>query len=379
MNTLIELLKYGQSYWLDNLTREKITSGELKKRVTREGLRGITSNPSIFNMAIAQSNSYDEQIKELSRQGKTPPLIYEFLTVKDVQDACDILRPVFDQSGGVDGFVSLEVSPYLARNTNGTIEEVHRLHTEVNMPNCYIKIPGTREGILAIEQMLYEGIPINITLLFSVERYVEIVEAYIRALRRRDDEGLAVDKIVSVASFFLSRIDVLVDQLLKDDLNSRTGSVDGNLPDPASLIGKAGIASARLAYQRFRELFESEEWMKLQARGARVQRPLWASTGNKDALFYDLRYVESLIGPDTVNTMPDETINALADHGKLRENTIEDGLVEAHQLFASLKALGIDIEIITQQLEEEGIRKFVDAYDELLTNLAKKQAEIEGM
>jgi transaldolase len=378
MNTLIDLLNYGQSYWLDNLTREKISSGEIKNRVTKQGLRGITSNPSIFNKAIAESDSYDEQIKSLVREGKSPAQIYEMLTVKDVQDACDILKPVFEQSGGIDGFVSLEVSPYLARDTNGTIDEVHRLYKEVSRPNCYIKIPGTKEGIPAIEQMLYEGIPINITLLFSVSRYAEIAEAYLRALRRRDAEGLPVNKIVSVASFFLSRIDILTDQLLADHFNPKTGLKGNESLIPASLTGKAGIASARLAYQKFRELFGSEGWKQLEAKGAHVQRLLWASTSNKDPLYNDLRYVEPLIGMDTVNTLPDKTIEALSDHGKLRENTIEDDLEETRQLFGKLGSVGIDIEKVAQQLENEGIQKFTEAYDNLLNDLAKKKAAISG-
>jgi transaldolase len=378
MNTLTGLLDYGQSYWLDNLTRKKITSGEIKYRVIHQGLRGITSNPSIFNKAIAESTSYDELIKTLVKKGNGPGQIYEILTVKDVQDACDILKPVYQESDGIDGFVSLEVSPYLARDTKGTIEEAHRLFKKVARSNCYIKIPGTIEGLPAIEQMLYEGIPINITLLFSVERYGEIAKAYIRALERRIAEGLPVNKIMSVASFFLSRIDVLTDQLLRNHIIPEAGSKGNDVLLPDSLLGKVGIASARLAYQRFRQLFGGPEWKQLQDMGAHVQRPLWASTGNKDPLFYDLRYVESLIGRDTVNTMPDETIEALADHGQLRENTIEDGLEEAYQLFGQLKTFDIDIEIVTQQLEDEGIRKFIEAYDQLLDNLEKKRSDING-
>ncbi|MGE5428658.1 MAG: bifunctional transaldolase/phosoglucose isomerase [Methylococcaceae bacterium] len=378
MNNLIDLLNYGQSYWLDNLTREKITSGEIENRVTQQGLRGITSNPSIFNKAMAEGDSYDQQINELVRQGNGSSRIYEILTVKDVQDACDILKPVYEQSGGIDGFVSLEVSPYLARNTKGTIDEVHRLFEEVNRSNCYIKIPGTKEGIPAIEQMLYEGIPINITLLFSVERYVEVAKAYIRALQRRDAEGKPVNNVVSVASFFLSRLDVLTDQLLGYHIIPEAGQRMENHLLPASLIGKTGIASARLAYQRFIELFSSKEWKLLEGKGAHVQRPLWASTGNKDPLFEDLRYVESLIGPDTVNTLPDETIDALARDGKLRENTIAEGLGEARQLFGQLMSFDINIEFVTQQLENEGIQKFKEAYNTLIGNLAKKRADMLG-
>ena len=378
MNKLIDLLNYGQSYWLDNLTREKITSGEIENRVTQQGLRGITSNPSIFNKAMAEGNSYDQQIKELVQQGNSPSRIYELLTVKDVQEACDILRPVYEESGGIDGFVSLEVSPYLARNTRGTIDEVHRLFKEVKRPNCYIKIPGTKEGVPAIEQMLYEGIPINITLLFSVERYVEVAKAYIRALQRRDAEGKPVNNIVSVASFFLSRIEVLTDQLLGYHMIPEWGSKGSEELLPASLLGKAGIASARLAYQRFREMFGSEEWKLLEGKGAHVQRPLWASTGNKDPLYEDLRYVESLIGQDTVNTLPDETIAALADHGNLSYNTVDDGLGEAGQLFGQLMTFDINIEFVAQQLENEGIQKFKESYNKLLENLTKKRVDILG-
>ncbi len=373
MNNLIELLNYGQSYWLDNLTREKINNDELLKRVTLEGLRGITSNPSIFNNAISQGDSYDLQIKYLVNQGNSVSDIYDGLTIKDVQDACDILKPVFDHSGGIDGFVSLEVSPYLAHDAKATIDEVHRLYEKVNRPNCYIKIPGTKEGIPAIEQMIYEGIPINITLLFSVERYIEIAEAYVRALQRRDAEGKPVNKIVSVASFFLSRIDVLIDHLLKKITLQDNNPKGIGTSLPKSLIGKSGVASARLAYQKFKEIFGTDVWKQLENKGAHVQRLLWASTGNKDPLFYDLRYVEPIIGKDTVNTMPDQTIKALADHGKLRKNTIEEDLEEAGKLFEHLKTLGFDIKILIQQLEDEGVQKFKDAFDELLDNLSKKK------
>ncbi len=376
MNTLTGLLSYGQSYWLDNLTRKKITSGEIKKRVTLQGLRGITSNPSIFNKAIAESDSYDLQIKALVLKGKGLGQIYELLTVKDVQDACDILRPVYRESGGIDGFVSLEVSPYLARDTKGTIDEVHRLFKEVSRPNCYIKIPGTKEGLPAIEQMLYEGIPINITLLFSIERYAEVAKAYIRALERRAAEGKPVNKVVSVASFFLSRIDVLTDQLLGSHIIPEPDLRGDASLLPASLLGKAGIASARLAYKRFREIFSTPSWKQLEKKGAHVQRPLWASTGNKDPLYDDLRYVESLIGPDTVNTLPDETIEALAGHGQLRKNSISEDLDEAGKLFTRLKKFDIDMEDVTQQLENEGIRKFIEAYNKLLVDLARKRADI---
>lgn len=372
MSTLVDLLNYGQSYWLDNLTRKKITSGELKKRVTEQGLRGITSNPSIFHKAITGSEDYDAQIKELVAKGLTAQQVYDALTVADVQNACDILKPVFDSSGGVDGFVSLEVSPYLARDTEGSVREARRLHKMVDRLNCYIKIPGTKEGVPAIEQCLYEGININITLLFSVERYVEIAQAYISAIKRRVAEGKQVTNIVSVASFFLSRIDVLTDSLL-----SQYMITDGS-SGPELLLGKAALASAKLAYKRFKEIFSTAEWKALEEKGAHVQRPLWASTSTKDPLYDDLMYVETLIGDDTVNTLPDDTINALADHGKLQRDTIEQDVDKAPQVFDKLKKIGIDIDFVTQQLENDGIKKFIEPYDQLMTALEDKRVKMLG-
>ncbi|MEJ2492861.1 MAG: bifunctional transaldolase/phosoglucose isomerase, partial [Ignavibacteriaceae bacterium] len=372
MNNLIKLLDYGQSYWLDNLTRGKIKKGEIKNRVTQQGLRGITSNPSIFNKAISKGNDYDAQIKQLVREKKSVREIYEALTVKDVQDACDILKSVYDESNGTDGFVSLEVSPYLARDTEGTIKEARRLFSKVDRPNCFIKIPGTDEGIPAIEQCLYEGININITLLFSIQSYEAVALAYIKALERRLDEGKDIKNIASVASFFLSRIDVLTDQLLGHYIipEKTTGE-----PRPENLLGKAAIASAKIAYQSFKNIFSGERWQKLSNNGARVQKPLWASTSTKDPLYSDVRYVETLIGPHTVNTLPDETIDAFADHGKLIENSIEHSIDEARQTFENLRKLGIDINFVTRQLVNEGIQKFISPYDNLMKTLADKRSQ----
>jgi transaldolase len=251
MNTLVDLLNYGQSYWLDNLSRKKIRSGELQKRVSEQGLRGITSNPSIFHKAITGSADYDEQIKELVKKGCTLREIYDALTIKDVQDACDILKPVYESSGGTDGFVSLEVSPYLALDKQGSIDEAQRLYKSVDRLNCFIKIPGTKEGIPAIEELLYAGVNINVTLLFSIQRYIDVANAYISAIKRRVAEGKPVNNTVSVASFFLSRIDVLADQLLSQYIIPGN---NGKNVQPQLLLGKAGIASARLAYQSFKEL-----------------------------------------------------------------------------------------------------------------------------
>jgi transaldolase/glucose-6-phosphate isomerase len=372
MSVLNELINYGQSYWLDNLTRGKIKKGEIKKRVSQQGLRGITSNPSIFNKAISKGTDYDTQIKQLVKENKNVQEIYEELTVKDVQDACDILRTVYDESDGTDGFVSLEVSPYLARDTEGTIEEARRLYSKVNRPNCFIKIPGTDEGIPAIEQCLYEGININITLLFSIHSYEAVAWAYIKALERRIDEGKDIKNIASVASFFLSRIDVLADQLLGTYIipEKTTGE-----PRPENLLGKAGIASAKIAYQSFKNIFYGERWHKLVDNGARVQKPLWASTSTKDPLYSDIRYVETLIGPHTVNTLPDETIDAFADHGKIIENSIEQDVDEARKSFEDLGKLGIDIDFVTLQLVNEGIEKFISPYDNLMKTLADKRSQ----
>jgi transaldolase len=376
MNMLIELLETGQSYWLDNLTRGKITNGELKKRVEEQGLRGITSNPSIFNKAISAGQDYDGQISALVKEGKNPEQIYDALTIKDVQDACDILNPVYEESGGTDGFVSLEVPPYLARDTEGTMKEARRLFSAVGKQNCLIKIPGTKEGIPAIKQMLYEGININVTLLFSVDRYVEVAQAYISAIARRVAEGKPVDHVISVASVFISRIDVLTDQLL-DQYIIPTGE-NKNTNQINLLSGRAGIATARLCYQKFKEIFIDEDWKKLEEKRAHVQRPLWASTSNKDPQYDDLRYVESLIGTNTVNTLPDETIAAFADHGSIKKDAIEQGLGQSNELFGELKKMGIDISFITQQLENEGVQKFTKSYNTLISNLADKRLKMLG-
>ncbi len=374
MKKFDKLLEYGQSYWLDNLSREILKNGELKNRIENEGLRGITSNPKIFNTAMTQGHLYDEQIMGMAEKGKRPDEIYEDLAVKDIQDACDMLRGVYNSSDGVDGFVSLEVSPHLARDAAKTMADARRLFRIVGRPNCFIKIPGTTECLPAIEQMLYEGININITLLFSIQSYEDVAEAYIRAVERRLKEGMPVNKLASVASFFLSRIDVLVDHKLHDEIIPRLSGEKKIMA--GNLLGQSAVASAKIAYQSFEKIFSGERWEKLASKGARVQRPLWASTSNKTEGYRDTRYVEPLIGQHTVNTMPDETIEAFKDHGILEPGTILKDTDKAFQVFSDLEQTGISMEKVTGQLVEEGIDKFIKPYDALLDSIKEKATHV---
>ena len=370
MNNLRQLIEQGQSFWMDNLTRGMIVHGELRKRVEEQGLRGITSNPSIFSKSISKSSEYDDQIRQLVEEKQGVHEIYEALVVKDIQDACDILRPVYEESDGVDGFVSLEVSPYLAHNAEGTVVEAKRLFQAVGRPNCFIKIPGTSACMPAIEECLYLGLNVNITLLFSIQSYEEVAYAYLRALERRAVEGKPVRQVASVASFFLSRIDTTVDQLLGHRIILGGG---GSGPKPESLFGTAAIASAKLAYLKFQRIFSGARWHKLSDLGARVQRPLWASTSTKDPLYRDVKYVEPLIGRHTVNTMPEQTIAAFADHGVIEADAIEKGIEEARQVFADLKRLGVDLDLVMSQLVNEGIQKFIEPYEALLRALSSRR------
>jgi len=372
MNPLLQLVECGQSYWLDNLTRAMIASGDLKRRVTGEGLRGVTSNPAIFHKAIAGSEDYDPQILELSTAGKDVAEIYERLVVTDVRDACDVLRPVYDASHGVDGFVSLEVSPHLAHDTEGTMLEARRLFQAVRRPNLLIKIPGTLEGIPAVEEMLYEGMNINITLLFAIERYEAVAEAYMRAFERRIAQGKGVDRVASVASFFLSRIDVLTDELLGELMKKKAN------PSAERLLGKLAIANAKLAYESFKAMVAGDRWKRLEEKGARVQRLLWASTSTKNPRYSDVYYIEPLVGAHTVNTMPNETIAAFADHGRVVKDAVESGADEARQVLADLKSLGIDPGRVTDQLLREGVQKFIEPFDKLMGTLAEKRRKILG-
>lgn len=367
MNPLLKLIEQGQSYWLDNLTREMIENGELEQRVRSEGLRGITSNPSTFSKAISGGSAYDAQIAGLDGDVSA---VYEALATTDVRNACDILRPVYDSSHGADGFVSIEVSPHLARDAEATLIEARRLWQTVDRPNVLIKIPGTAEGVSAIERALVEGINVNITLLFSVPAYQAVAKAYIRALERRVLDGKPVDKIASVASFFLSRIDVLVDGRLQERLEQTPApETTAQIRD---LVGKVAVANAKLAYQWFKANLMTERWLDLAGEGARVQRLLWASTSTKNPDYHDLMYVEPLIGPDTVNTMPESTIDAFRDHGKVQA-TLESDLSDASGVMGALELVGIDFDDVARQLEDEGIQKFVDPFDDLMRAIAEKR------
>mgnify|MGYP001048270884 FL=1 len=361
-NPLLDLSRFGQSYWLDDLSRGMIRSGELQRRVAEEGLTGVTSNPTIFYAALSKGTDYSDQLRKLS--GQPAHTIYEALIVSDVRDACDILRPVYDRTEGRDGFVSLEISPNLARNIHGSVVEARRYWQEVSRPNLLIKVPGTIEGVSVVEQLLAEGINVNVTLLFSVERYHEVALAYINALERRKVDRLPLTNVASVASFFLSRIDTLVDKLLRQ-------KIENGIAEAKNLLGKAAVANAKLAYQKYKELIASGRWHFVEAAGARPQRLLWASTSTKNPSYSDLMYVEPLIGRQTINTMPLQTIAAFADHGKAAE-TLEQGIDEAKRVMRDLQAIGIDMQEVTRQLLDEGIQKFVDSYNEILQLIAAK-------
>ena len=355
MNPLNKVRNLGQSIWLDLLDREIMRSGKLQSLIDNDDLRGLTSNPAIFEKAISGSSDYDQDIVELSKKEDDNAAIFFEMAIADIQKAADIFKPVYNKTNGEDGFVSLEVSPYLARDTDGTIAQAKDLWNRVNRKNVMIKIPGTKEGLVAIRECLREGININVTLLFGLPRYKEITEAFMGGLEDRLAEGNSIKDISSVASFFLSRIDVMVDPMLKEK-------------DAENLKGKIAIASAKQAYQIYLEMISSERFKKLEDNGVRPQRVLYASTGTKDPSFSDVLYVESIIGKDTINTLPIETIDAFRDHGKAEE-TLTSNLDEANKAMAELKEKGIDIDKITQKLENEGIDKFSEAYNKLLKSI----------
>ena len=358
-NPLIKLRGCGQSAWLDFLSKHLLDSGELRRLIDEDGLGGVTSNPAIFEKAIAGSNDYDDDIGKLSRQGKGIQEIYETLTVADVQRAADLFLPVSRKLEGADGFVSLEVNPHLAHDTPGTIGEARRLWGKLDRPNVLIKVPGTQEGLPAIRQLISEGINVNVTLLFGLPRYREVAEAFLSGLEERGARGEHL-RVASVASFFLSRIDTLVDPILK----RMAGAA-------ASLQGEVAIASAKVAYTIYRQVFGSHRFQVLKNQGARPQRLLWASTSTKNPAYRDVKYVEPLIGPETINTMPLETLNAYRDHGK-PASRLSEGADQAAAVLQRLPELGIDLNQVTQQLEDEGVEKFNQPYDKLMRSLEDK-------
>lgn len=369
-NPLLKLKSLGQSIWLDSIRRGQILSGELAALRDRDGVSGETANPTIFEKAIAGSHDYDGAIRDLVRGGKSSLEIYETIAIKDVQMACDVFRPVYNKTKGADGFVSIEVSPKLAHDTDGTIAEAKRFFREVNRPNVMIKIPGTKEGVPAIEECLYSGLNINITLLFSIQAHEEVAWAYVRALERRLAEGKPIDRIASVASFFVSRIDTLGDKMLADKMRSTS---DPTLTAKLEALGgKAAIANAKMAYQLFKKIFNDPRFLALKKKGARVQRPLWASTSTKNPNYPDTLYVDQLIGPDTINTLPLETINAFRDHGKPHA-TIEEDIEGAEQVLRDLHEVGLSLDAITAQVLDEGVVKFEESLDSLLAGITTKR------
>jgi transaldolase len=363
--------EYGQSIWMDNLSRDLLTSGELARSIETRGVLGITSNPAIFEKAIKGNAIYDAQIIEGVKAGKSLDEIYESLIFTDIRHACDVLRPVYDRTQGIDGYVSIEVPPNLASDTATTIVEARRYHAAIDRPNVMIKIPGTDEGLPAVEQMIGEGVSVNVTLLFSVESYVATAWAYIRGLEACVAKGEDIDNISSVASFFLSRIDSNIDAKLDSLLEQLTDSTKAE--KIAALKGKIAIANAKVAYQEYKKIIATDRWQQLAAKGARVQRLLWASTGTKDPSYSDVMYVDGLIGNDTVNTLPPNTIEACADHCA-PASRIESGVDEAYRLIASLKDpdINIDLDAVMVDLLEDGIDKFIKPFDSLMASLDGK-------
>ncbi len=368
-NPPVDVQQYGQSIWYDNISRDLIQSGELQKLLDEYGVVGMTSNPTIFEKAIGHGTAYDESIRTLL--DKDPEAIFDLLAIDDIQHAADLLRPIFERTNGVDGYISLEVPPMLSNDTEHTLETAKRLRDAVNRPNLMVKIPGTEAGLPAIEEALFAGVNINITLLFSVENYVQVMERYVRALERRLEAGLPIDHIASVASFFLSRIDVIVDKQLENNIRAAQGRDIDRLTANSELLGKAAIANAKVAYRRFKQLFYGERFAKLRAAGAKVQRPLWASTGTKNPAYPDTMYLDQLIGPDTVNTVPPATLIAFKDHGTVAP-TLEQDVNGAQVILDKLAEVGVNMELVTQQLQEDGVEQFLDSFRKLIEGVAGK-------
>jgi len=367
-NPLIMLKQYGQSFWYDNISRGLLRSGELKRMIEEEGLRGVTSNPTIFYKAIQAGNNYEGQLHELLGRKASEKEIFYALAIQDIVEACELLMPVYEESSGLDGYVSIEVDPHLAHDTAGTVREASELAERIGKPNLMVKVPATAEGLPAVEELLYRGCNINVTLLFSTKRYEEVINVYMKGLERRISEGKAVEGIASVASFFVSRVDTLTDRLLAERLKEE----DVDEERIRALMGKAAVANARIAYQVFKDAFSSERFFALVNKGAKIQRLLWGSTSTKNPAYRDVLYVEELIGPGTVNTMPDATWRAFKDHGRVGR-TIDADIEAAVATIQAIEEQGISIDRVTKELEDEGVRLFTESFDAVLRLIAEKK------
>jgi transaldolase / glucose-6-phosphate isomerase len=370
-NPLKQLERFGQSPWLDFIRRTLLTSPEMKRMLAEDGLKGMTSNPTIFEKAIDGSSDYDQQFEQLVNQGKNVDEIYEALTIADIQSACDVLRPLYDSSASKHGYVSYEVSPLLANDTDGTVSAARRYWARIARPNVMIKVPATPEGLPAIQTLISEGLNINVTLMFSMTHYNNVAEAYIKGIEKRAQGGGAIDKIFSVASFFVSRVESLVDKKLDAKLKQK------NDPAIAALKGTAAVANTKLVYQRYKEIFLGQRFAAMKAKGARTQWPLWASTGTKDPSYSDVKYVDELIGADTVNTMPPATMDAFRAHGKAAA-TLESNLDAARDAVNKLKATGIDLLAVGEELQLEGVELFKKSFEDLLAATSKHRERIQS-
>jgi len=360
-----EILDFGQAIWLDYIRRDLIRSETLRDLV-KQGVTGLTSNPTIFQKAVAEGSEYDEQIRELARAGRSREEIYEAITQRDIAAAADILRPVYDETHGRDGFVSLEVNPALAYDTEGTLAEARRLFAALDRPNVMIKVPATPQGLPAVRTLIAEGINVNVTLIFAIQVYEQVMQAYLDGLRQRLEAGKPLTSVASVASFFVSRIDTLVDRKLNEKIEAGQKGLE-------TLLGQVAVANARIAYDRFRHVFGSETFAPLRRAGARVQRPLWASTSTKNPAYSDVKYVDALIGPDTVNTVPPQTLEALRDHAT-PARTIDMDVEQSYAILERLATAGIDMQQVTAELLEAGVRAFAESFEALLTDIENKRA-----